>query len=183
MSFLRPELAASFRRWREVIAGAALLVAALWLLHSGWTRADTIRQGLGVLVAIAGAAVVAGGWWRARLAPGGTDPGIVQVTEGRIVYMGPHDGGLAALDAITRIDIRTLPDGRAVWVIHQQANPPLIVPLRAAGAEALFDRFAALPGLSPARLARIMRNPRPGRTVIWRAPPAALDSRGTPGHL
>ena len=47
---------------------------------------------------------------------------------------------------------------------------PLAVPIDAEGADALFDAFAALPGLSPARLIEAVERTAGGRETIWSRP-------------
>lgn len=169
MSFVRPEIATQVARWREVIVGLAIVAVALWLMRSGWIWQDWVRQGLGVIGMLLGLAVIGGGWWRGRFRRGGGGAGVVQVTERRILYMGPFDGGGADISDITRLELKSLPDLGRVWAVHARAVPTLHIPVDAAGAEALFDAFAALPGLSVARLVAASEAAGEGRVVLWRA--------------
>ncbi|MCC5986280.1 MAG: hypothetical protein JJT95_01270 [Pararhodobacter sp.] len=161
---IRPEVHAQFSRWREALIGLALVGAGLWML----TQPALLVRALGVLVALAGLALAVIGTRRARFAPGGVagGPGVVEIVEGQIVYFAPEGGGFVALDEITMLALSA--DGRR-WLIDAADGGQLAVPLDASGAEALFDAFAALPGIDMARLTRAARegaatHPRP----LWR---------------
>lgn len=184
MSLIRPEVAAGIARWREVILGAVLVAVALWLMRSGWIWRDFVRQGLGVLLMAFGLAVIGGGWWRGRFRRGGQGPGVVQVTERRVLFMGPEEGGGTDLDDLTRLELKTVPGLGRVWALHARAAPTLHVPVDAVGADALFDAFAALPGLTVARLVAAVERPGDDRVVLWRANAASgLDLPAASGHL
>ena len=61
--------------------------------------------------------------------------------------------------------------GEPLWILTEPAQPPLRIPVDAAGAEHLFDVFAALPGIHTERmLAELKRRPRQ-RVTIWQARP------------
>ncbi|SFE31978.1 hypothetical protein [Roseivivax sediminis] len=159
---IRPEARAALSRWAETLAGLAVaLLGILWATGSGGV--------LGWVVTVAGAALAAAGAQRARFGMGGGGPGIVDVTEGRIAYFGPLDGGVVDLDALESLTLD--PSGRpAHWVLGRPEEPPLSIPLTAQGADGLFDAFAALPELDTERMLREMRR-RPDRpVVIWRRP-------------
>jgi hypothetical protein len=162
MSFFRPEARAEIWRWREVLAGLGAVALGLWLV-----------VGPGLLLAIPGWALVAGGavlaWvgvQRGRFRHDGMGPGAVQIDEGEVSYFGPLTGGTVSLRELTRLSL----DGSmfpAHWRLEQRGNPPLLIPVNAAGAEALFDAFATLPGLRTERmLAELGRDSRQS-VLIW----------------
>lgn len=169
MSFFRPEARAQLWRWREVIAAAGVGLIGIWMV-----------AGPGLLLAIPGYALILGGvalaWLgvqrgRFRGADGGT--GAVQVDEGQVSYFGPLTGGTVALremDSLT-LDGAMFP---AHWRLTQRGQPALLIPVNAAGAEALFDAFATLPGLRTERMLSMLNANSHQAVVIWR--------RGPPGQ-
>ncbi len=167
MSFIRDDAMVILQRWRGVLIGLAVAALGLW-----WVLTSTGLLGwLGWLVIIAGAALAFTGVQRLRFAAGrsATDPGpgVVTITEGQVAYFGPLTGGVVALSELVRLEIdhRGKP---AHWHLHQQGQPVLSVPLTATNAGALFDVFAALPGLSTARLLTQMQGGRSADVVvIW----------------
>lgn len=173
MTFLRPEAQDALMRWREAIIGIAVAALGVWLV-----------VGPGYLLAVPGYALIAGGaaliWTgvqRGRFRGPGGGAGAVQVVEGQVTYFGPLTGGTIALremDSLT-LDGNMFP---AHWQLTQKDEPPLLIPVNAAGAEALFDAFATLPGLRTERmLATLQANPHQA-VVIWQRgplrPPGAL---------
>lgn len=147
MSYFRPEAIATLARFREAALGGLILCLGLWIAtRGGW-----------FLGALGWAAIALGVAWtilalrRLRFATGSGDPGMVEVDEGRITYLGPKLGGSVGLPDLMEIRLLTL-RGRSVWRLKQTDGQALLVPLDAAGAERLFDTFAALPGLTSARL-------------------------------
>jgi hypothetical protein len=145
VSGIRPEAAAALARWREPAVAAAVLGLGLWLVAQG-----------GIFFGIAGSVVMAMGvglsvtaWRRRRFASGGQAPGIVRLDEGAIAYFGPETGGVVALSELARVEARRS-GGRPEWRLVQEDGTGVTIPAGAAGAEALFDVFAALPGAHPA---------------------------------
>ena len=155
---IRPELRAAFWRWREVLAGTAL---ALLCLRWAWGAGGVVEwiawagTGAGIGCAIAGLQ-------RGRLRRSTLGAGIVRVDERRITYMGPETGGLADMDLVTRLEIADGPS----WRLVNETGHDLHIPVDALGADALFDLFAALPGLGLANLQKAL-DAQPG-TVIWK---------------
>jgi hypothetical protein len=147
MSFVRPELRAALHQWREVIA------AGVVVLCGGWIAA----QGGYLLVPLGGAMMLFGLGWavyalrRLQFRQAGEAPGIVRVTEAQIAYLGPRVGGFIGLPDLAEIRLLTL-RGRRVWKLRQGDGQQLYIPVEAEGAEALFDAFAALPGMDTAAL-------------------------------
>jgi hypothetical protein len=161
--FLRPEAAATLRRWREVLVALAVIALGLWIAASP----GPILQGAGYVLAALAAAALVPAIRRARFAPGGEGPGVVQVVEGRILYMGPVTGGAVSVRELTSLSLRRDTEGRAAWVLTEPGQL-LAIPVDAAGAEALFDAFTALPGLGPQRLLAARQSVRPGTETLWR---------------
>lgn len=147
MALIRPELAAAAHRWREVAAAGAAGAAGLWIASAGgW-----VLMPLGGIIAAAAAVWAVNAWRRVRFAQEVAAPGLVEVNEGQIAYMGPAFGGFAALEDLVEIRLMTM-RGRRLWRMKQTDGQVLLVPVDAAGAAALFDAFAALPGMDMAGL-------------------------------
>ena len=164
MSFIRPEAAAALSRWRESLAGTAAVLLGLWLGITGTGAGKIIGTGL----LIGGAFLAIAGIQRARFRGRSGGAGVVQVTEGQLAYYGPSTGGIAATEEITRLDLT--PDGH--WIVHHRAGAPLLIPTGATGADALFDVFAALPGLDTHAMLAELRRTRQTIVTIWdRNPP------------
>jgi hypothetical protein len=147
MNFIRPDLQDSLHRWREVIA------AALVALLGGW-----LALGGGYLLGAIGLVLCGtGGLWAVlalrclRFRQPGEAPGIVRVTEAQIGYLGPRVGGFIGLPDLAEVRLLTL-RGRRVWRLKQADGQMLHIPVEAQGSEALFDAFAALPGMDSAAL-------------------------------
>lgn len=177
MSFIRPEASAAVWRWREVLVGIALAVLALrWLAGPqgllGWIAP--------VLLVAAGALIMVG-LQRGRFRGTGGGLGAVQVDEGQVTYFGPLTGGAMALRELSRLKL----DGSlrpAHWMLEQKDGPALMIPVDAAGADALFDAFATLPGLRTERMLAQLQSKPNAAVVIWeRALPSLVDMepRGT----
>lgn len=162
MTFLRPEVAILLRRWSEVIAASCVVALGLWIA----ARPGPVVQGFGyVLVALAALALIPA-VRRARFATAGDGPGIVQVIEGRILYMGPVTGGAISLAELTELALRRDHAGAAVWVLRE-AGQDLEVPVDATGADALFDAFTTLPGLGAQRLLTARHGMAVGEQRLW----------------
>jgi hypothetical protein len=160
---IRPEARALLLRHRETLAGLAALGLGFWWLF-GPGRLLTFPA---LALLCAGAALVWVGLQRARFRTQGAGQGVVQVTEGQVVYLGPVTGGAVSLRELSQLSL----DGRqtpARWRLVQPDQRPLEIPVDAEGADALFDAFAALPGLRTGRLLSVLRVAAPRETVIWR---------------
>ncbi|MCE8508692.1 hypothetical protein KBY28_09555 [Ruegeria pomeroyi] len=172
MSFIRPEARAALWRWREVLAGLALVLLGFsWIAGPGGLLGWT-----GWPVAAAGVILAVVGVQRARFRTGGGGPGIVLLDEGEITYMGPLGGGSVASSEIERLtfDPTATPPH---WLLEQKGRDVLAIPVNAEGAEVLFDSFSALPGLRTERMLTALKTEARHAVVIWeRTPsrPAAL---------
>ena len=162
MSFIRPEARAALWRWREVLAAAAVAVLGLsWGLGPGG-----LLGWLGWGLVLAGAALAVIGVQRARFRTGTGGPGMVQVDEGQVSYFGPLTGGSVAISDLTRL---SLDPGMkpAHWVLEQPGQPPLFIPVNAAGTDELFDVFATLPGLKTERMLAGLAEKGGHAVLIW----------------
>lgn len=159
---IRPELQQGLIRHRELIAALAVAALGLWTAWQGGyllVPLGLIVAGLGIGWAILSAR-------RLRFQQEGDAPGILRVTEAQIAYMGPRTGGFIGLPDLTEIRLLTL-RGRRIWRLKQADGQLLHIPVEAAGAEALFDAFASLPGMDTATLVAALGTQAPtGGTVI-----------------
>ncbi len=166
--------------WREVIAALALAALGLWLAsRGGWLL---IPAGLAVAALGAGWAVTARR--RMRFHTEIAAPGVVEVVEGQVSYLGPVVGGAVSLAETVDLRLVTL-RGRKLWRLRQADGQAILIPVDAAGAEALFDAFVSLPGMDSARLVAALRPPpaagpglavEPAPVLVWHRQ-AALDDR------
>lgn len=141
-------LKAALWRWREALAGLALMAFALWvsLASFGITRA------LGYALAVAAMIVILAGLQRGRFRRGGGGPGVVLVREAQVAYFGPHHGGSVNIGSLTRLELDQSDPSLPQWLLTEEGQPPLAIPTSAEGAEGLFDVFAALPGIETERM-------------------------------
>jgi hypothetical protein len=164
--FFRPEAKAVLWRWREVLVGVGLALFGLWWII-----------GPGLLLALPGWAFVLGGIalglvgaQRGRFRGAGDGLGAVQVDEGQIAYFGPLTGGVVALAALERLSLdRTA--SPAHWRLDAPEQAPVMIPVNAAGADALFDAFSKLPGLRTEWMLSELRAQRGHAVVIWERTP------------
>lgn len=162
---IRPEALALLRRWQGVLIGLAVGALGLWWIAG----AGGLLGWVGWAVLAAGVALVISGLQRLRFQAGGGGPGLVEVVEGRIAYFGPQTGGVVALSELA--ELRLDPSRRPPsWVLVQPEAPPLEIPVNAEGAEALFDVFAALPGIRTEHMLQELRAGGAHPVVIWEHP-------------
>lgn len=169
--FFRPEAIAAVARWREVLVAATIIALGLWIAAK---PGGMIVTGFGYVLIGLGAVAMVPAVRRARFITGGDGPGVVQIDEGRILFMGPETGGAMALDDLGILSLRRDRDGKSAWVLAD-ASQLLVIPVDASGADALFDAFAALPGLNIDRLIASVQNRTYGSQRLWvRDRPLAL---------
>ncbi|MBF9045062.1 hypothetical protein HKCCE4037_17095 [Rhodobacterales bacterium HKCCE4037] len=169
--FFRPEAMAALSRWKEVLGALAVIAIGLWIaLRPG----GVILAGFGYVLIGIGAAFLVPAIRRARFNTGNEGPGAVQVDERRILYMGPVTGGTMALDDLRVLSVRRDGADQVAWVLADTTQL-LVIPVDAVGADALFDAFAALPGLNVERLIRAVQSRTKGSQQLWtRERPVAL---------
>jgi len=166
MTFFRPEAKALLWRWREVLIAVGVALLGLWWII-----------GPGQLLALPGwASVVVGaalcfvGVQRARFRSTGDGAGAVQVDEGQIAYFGPLTGGVIALNALERLSLDAT-QKPVHWRLDAPGQEALMIPVNAAGSDALFDAFAKLPGLRTERMLSEMKAQHGHAVVIWERTP------------
>ncbi len=170
MSWVRPEVTAGLWRGREAIAAFGVVAFGFWLAWLG----GYLLVPLGLVLAFLGAIWVLQALRRLRFAQGVDAPGMVEVDEGQIGYLGPDAGGFVALPDLVELRFLVL-GGRRMWRMKQADGQALLVPVDAAGAERLFDAFASLPGMDAHALIAALDNRRAAGAdhvhdslVIWR---------------
>jgi len=166
MTFFRPEAKAALWQWREVLAAAGLVLLGLWWIIGP----GRLLVFPGVALVLGGAALGFVGVQRARFRDAGDGPGAVQVDEGQIAYFGPLTGGVVALTALERLSLDATQEP-AQWLLEVPGQEALLIPVNAAGSEALFDAFATLPGLRTERMLSELRGTRRHAVVIWERTP------------
>ncbi len=145
--YVRPEVRALLWQWREGFVGVAVVALGLWLASYG----GYLLVPLGVILGLGGVSLGLLAWRRMRFAADGAAPGIVQVDEGQVGYMGPTVGGFVSLPDLVELRLISM-RGRRLWRLKQADGQAILIPLEAAGAENLFDAFSSLPGMSSADL-------------------------------
>lgn len=171
MSLIRPELLETLRPFREAMAAALLVALGGWLVWlGGW-----------LLMPLGGAVLaLALGWGiaalrRARFARRVEAPGLVDLDEGQIGYLGPTFGGYVALAELAELRLIDL-HGKRHWRLKQVDGQVLLVPVAAEGGAVLFDAFSLLPGADMARITAAIDGPLSLRP-LWTRPGVG------PGHI
>lgn len=166
MSFMRPEALATLTRWREALAGSALALLGIWIM----ARQGGFYFGAGALMSLLGLGLMFTGLRHALFRTDQSAPGIVEVVEGRITYLGPLLGGTVALDDVRAITYRLTKGGEAFWRFDSNDAQPLIIPAGAQGVEKLLDACTVLPRLDPGRMVRAVQMRTAGSLAVWQHP-------------
>lgn len=161
--FFRPELRALAWRYRDALFGVALLALGLfWGL-----RSFGILQWLGYGLVALGAIWAVAGVQRARFRQNGDGPGVVQIRERRLAYFGPLDGGVMDVEDLTQLEIDPASHPEPSWVLTGVGGQRIAIPINAAGAEELFDIFAALPGIKTNTVLDVLSRTPDARVTVW----------------
>ena len=144
---IRAEVTDAVWRWREVIAAGMFGGCGVWLIWLG----GFLLGPLGALVLVLAAFWGVTAWRRVRFAQDVAAPGVVEVDEGQVGYLGPSFGGYVALPDLVEVRLVTM-YGRRLWRLKQADGQALLIPVNATGAERLFDAFGSLPGMDMAAL-------------------------------
>ena len=153
---IRPELRATLYRWREAIYAGWMVLLGLWLVRLGGLI--LIPAGLALVALGLGWAIAA--WRRMRFAQETQAPGLIEVDEGQVGYLGPTFGGYISLPDLVELRLMTL-NGRRLWRLRQVDGQALLIPVDAAGSERLFDAFAVLPGIDMSAVVAALHNEAP----------------------
>ena len=162
MGLIREEVIAAAHRGRELIAAGVVALAGLWLM---WLGGYLLFPVGAVILAICAVWAVQT-WRRLRFSQDLAAPGMVEVDEGQVGYLGPTFGGFVALPDLTEVRLLTM-QGQRLWRLKQSDGQALLIPVSAAGADRLFDAFASLPGMDSQTLVAAAGGHR-ADGVIWR---------------
>ena len=176
MSFVRPEILTGLWRLREVLVTGAIAVVGLWLIAlGGWVLVP-----LGLILLALAAVLIRHARARLRFEQAVGAPGLVELDEAQLAYLGPEVGGFISLHEAVELRLVTM-RGRRLWRVKQADGQAMLVPVDASGAGQLFDAFAALPGMDVTALAAALDRPTAGDSgstdlattgpemrVIWR---------------
>jgi hypothetical protein len=175
MALIRDEVSDLAWRWREVLVAGGAFALSLWLAGQGGYL--LVPLGLGLAALALGFGLLA--LRRLRFSQTLGAPGMVEVDEAQISYMGPATGGFVSLSELVELRLLTL-RGRRLWRLKQADGQALLVPVDAAGSEALFDAFGNLPGMDTQALvqaldpaarpagAALIRADQTEMKVVWR---------------
>ncbi len=170
MSFVRPELAARIRLWREPMLWGALLVLGVWMIWRGYAGLALVTFVAGLAATATGASLLRPAIRRVRL-HSELGEGVVVIDEARIAYFGPRGGGFVDVPSIVGVEIVTRPyvppDSSHAWILTAEDGTRLVIPLGAEGADRLFDALSPLPGIDFDAGAAAVAARRPGRATVW----------------
>ncbi|MGC1259958.1 MAG: hypothetical protein WA873_04780 [Jannaschia helgolandensis] len=161
---IRPEVAALMIRWREALIGGGAIILGLGL----WIASGGLIAFFGAVAMTVGAFLLVSGIRAARFRTATQSPGVVEVDEGRITYLGPILGGSVELDELTEVAFLRTRGGEAFWRLAQFTGQPLMIPEGAAGSDKLLDALAPLPGLDTGAMVRAVQSPAPATITVWR---------------
>ncbi|MDZ7906321.1 MAG: hypothetical protein U5N55_11520 [Cypionkella sp.] len=162
--------------------GATALLGAYLVSLGGY-----VMLPLGALILVACLPMALMAYRRLRFAQAGIGEGVIEVVEGELRYFAPPAPqiiGAVPLPSLQMGGYLNLPDLAQLQLIHRDhrrfwrmkttGGQALIVPVDAAGHEALFDVFAALPRIdSAALITALSRGPvtGSGAQTLWRRAP------------
>ncbi|MEO8242038.1 MAG: hypothetical protein ABI832_06965 [bacterium] len=154
MTLIRPEVTNLIWRAREVIWAGLVVGLGGWLIALG----GFVLIPLGVIIGGIGLVLAVTALRRMRFEQGVVAPGIVELDEAQVGYLGPEVGGFLSLPELVELRILSL-RGRRLWRLKQADGQALLIPVDAKGAERLFDAFANLPGMDTASLVAALEQP------------------------
>jgi hypothetical protein len=164
MSFLTPQAQAFLTRWREAAAAGVLGLIGIRLVWQGGYFLGPL--GTAVLVLALGWLTLA--LRRMQFQRAGDAPGLVEIDEGQIGYLGPTFGGYVSVRELVEIRLVDIYERRH-WRLKQADGQALLIPVSAQNAEVLFDAFSALPGVDLAAITSALAK-RVDMQVVWRKP-------------
>ena len=147
MTFIRPEVTDLIWRAREVIWASLVVALGLWLIVLG----GYLLIPIGLIIGGIGMVLAVTAFRRMRFMQDVDAPGIVELDEAQVGYLGPELGGFLSLQELVELRMLVL-RGRRLWRLKQADGQALLIPVDAKGAERLYDAFANLPGMDTAAL-------------------------------
>jgi hypothetical protein len=167
MPLIRAGAGAALHRHREVIAAGAAGAGGLWLAAQGGYFLVPLGLALSGLAAFWAVTALR----RQRFRQGIGAPGMVEVDESQIGYLGPgtgsYAGGYVALGDLVELRLIRV-HGARLWRLKQDDGQALLIPVAAAGSDRLFDAFAALPGIRMQALVEALQSATGEDQVVWR---------------
>ncbi|PTV95756.1 hypothetical protein C8J27_10384 [Rhodobacter aestuarii] len=162
---IRPELRDHLTHHRETYIAGLCVAGSAWVgTRGGWFLA-AIGLALGVVCAV----WMLLAWRRTRFARPVSEPGLVDLDEGRIGYYGAGGavlGGYIALEDLAEIRLLSL-RGQKFWRLKAADGQALLVPVAASGSEKLYDAFATLPGIEMGALTAALSSSATAQS-LWR---------------
>jgi hypothetical protein len=173
MSFIRPDVAKSIKRFQEVLWGALVVVIGLWAAYKGGFFAI-----ISVPIFIVGFAMIYFGARRIRLMTlRGNTPmseGVVDVVEREITFLTGGQGARIPMDNVVKIEIETNDLGPfeedVFWMFYQKGGAPVSIPNGAVGSEQLIDALVEFPGADNKKVIEAMGSTANNRFLIWHNP-------------
>ena len=169
--FMRPEARELLWRWRETLIGFALAGVGLW-----WSLGSFgIVRWIGVILTIGALTLLIAGVQRARFRQTGDGPGIVQVAERRLAYLGPLTGGQMDIADLIRLELDPTGHPAAHWILTGLGGQSIAIPINAQNADALFDLFGSLEGIQTTALLNVLLNTPAVCVTVWEKTLTLLD--------
>lgn len=168
---IRPELRDAMWRAREVISAGIAALFGIWLIMLG----GYLLVPLGTIVLVVAGLMAVQALRRMRFSQDIDAPGMVEVDEGQVGYLGPTFGGFVAIPDMIELRLITV-QGQRLWRLKQNDGQALLIPVAAAGAERLFDAFTSLPGMDSHALVEAASG-RVGETLVWQRPAGPAGAR------
>lgn len=161
---MRQDAIETLKRFRGlIIALCTICLGLYWILNS-----FGLLMIVGYPVTFIGITLGYSTIQRLRFHRNNEGQGIVHFVEGQITYFGPESGGIVAAGDITRVVLRRI-GLENVWVIEQPAQPALVIPTNAQGADRLFDAFVLLPNWNVEFTLSRLEDNQSHEDVIWQS--------------
>ena len=154
MTLIRPEVTDLIWRAREVVWASLVVALGGWLIALG----GYVLIPLGAVIGGIGLVLAVTALRRMRFEQSVAAPGLVELDEAQVGYMGPEAGGYLSLNELVELRLLSL-RGRRLWRLKQADGQALLIPVDAKGAERLFDAFANLPGMDTSTLVAALGQP------------------------
>ncbi|WP_107496719.1 hypothetical protein [Thalassobius sp. I31.1] len=167
MSFIRPEVAAHFRRWRGVLEGVAFLLVGLWM----FLRLYGAVKLVGALVFLVGLGLCWNAIRRAKLRQREGGKGVIEVTERRFSWFTADGGTRFSLDDVVKIEIETNDRGPVeedlFWYFTLFDGSRHEVAGSAAQGDTIFDLLATFPGVDYEKVIKASSSTICDHFLIW----------------